>query len=158
YINSDDVLFPGALETVGKTYAQGAKWVLGWVQTIEADGGEWPQLPGTMSGAADWFVRNPVPQQASFWAAEYWKTLGPFKEELRYAFDYEFWLRMRFKAGVSPTIVHKCLASFRLHGNSKTVSEWDFFEPEFATSRDLYLPMLTPKQRREVARKRRQKE
>src|SRR3954470_18699819 len=29
YINSDDFLFPGALETVGKTYAAGAKWVLG---------------------------------------------------------------------------------------------------------------------------------
>jgi glycosyltransferase involved in cell wall biosynthesis len=158
YINSDDFLFPGALETVGRTYAAGAKWVLGWVQTIEADGGEWPQLPGTMAGASDWFVRNPVPQQASFWAAELWKKLGPFKEEFRYAFDYEFWLRMRFKAGVSPTVVHKCLGSYRLHESSKTVSEWDLFEPEFEKSRAIYLPMLTAKQRREVRRKRRLKE
>ena len=158
YINSDDFLYPGALDTVARAYAAGAKWVLGWVQTIEADGGEWPQLPEKMSGPADWFVRNPVPQQASFWAAEFWKTLGPFRDDLRYTFDYEYWLRLRFKAGVEPTIVHRCLGSYRLHESSKTVSEWDAFEPEFAKSRQLYLPMLTAKQRREVARKRRLKE
>jgi glycosyltransferase involved in cell wall biosynthesis len=157
YINSDDFLYPGALEAVGKTYAVGARWVVGWVQTIEVDGGEWPQLPEKMSGPADWFVRNPVPQQASFWAAEFWKTLGPFREDLRYTFDYEYWLRLRFKGQLEPTIVHRCLGSYRLHQNSKTVSEWDAFEPEFARSREAYLPMLTAKQRREVAHKRRLK-
>ena len=158
YINSDDVLYPGALQTVGKAYAAGAKWVLGWVQTIEADGGEWPQLPQTISSPSDWFVRNPIPQQSSFWAADLWKKLGPFREDLRYTFDYEYWLRLRFKGGVEPTVVHKCIGSYRLHESSKTVSEWDAFEPEFARSRELYLPMLTPKQRHEVRRKRRLKE
>lgn len=158
YINSDDVLYPGALDTVAKAYAGGAKWIVGWVQTIEVDGGQWPQLPEKMTGPADWFVRNPVPQQASFWAADFWKTLGPFREDLRYTFDYEYWLRLRIRAGVEPAIVHRCLGSYRLHANSKTVSEWDAFEPEFARSRETYLPMLTPKQRREVAAKRRHKE
>lgn len=158
YINSDDVLYPGALETVGNTYAGGAKWVLGWVRMIEADGGEWPQLPQTMAEPSDWFVRNPIPQQASFWAAKLWKALGPFQEDLRYTFDYEYWLRLRFKAGLEPTVVHRCMGSYRLHENSKTVSEWDAFEPEFARSRDGYLAMLTPKQRREANRKRRLKE
>jgi glycosyltransferase involved in cell wall biosynthesis len=158
YINSDDYLYPGALATVGKAYAAGAKWVLGWAMMIETDGGEWPQLPEKTGGASDWFVRNPIPQQASFWAADLWKKLGPFREDLRYTFDYEYWLRMRFKAQVEPTIVHRCLGSYRLHANSKTVSEWDAFEPEFARSREMYLPMLSAKQRREVARKRRHKE
>jgi glycosyltransferase involved in cell wall biosynthesis len=158
FINSDDFLYPGALETVAKAHAGGAKWVVGWVQTIEVDGGEWPQLPGTIAGPSDWFVRNPIPQQASFWAADVWKRLGPFKEDLRYTFDYEYWLRMRFRGGVEPEIVHRCLGSYRLHKSSKTVSEWDAFEPEFARSRQEYLALLTPKQRREVARKRRRKE
>jgi glycosyltransferase involved in cell wall biosynthesis len=158
YLNSDDFLYPGALETVGKTYAGAAKWVVGWVKMIEADGGDWPQLPQTISSPSDWFVRNPIPQQASFWAAGLWKELGPFREDLRYAFDYDYWLRMRFKAGVEPTVVHKCLASYRLHESSKTVSEWDAFEPEFARARGAYLQLLSPKQRREVKRKRRLKE
>src|SRR4051794_2419788 len=45
YINSDDFLYPGALEAVAKAYAAGAQWMIGWVMTIEQDGGEWPQLP-----------------------------------------------------------------------------------------------------------------
>jgi glycosyltransferase involved in cell wall biosynthesis len=158
YINSDDVLYPGALEAVGKAYAAGAKWVLGWVRMVEPDGGEWPQLPEKMTEPSDWFVRNPVPQQASFWAAALWKRLGPFRDDLRYTFDYEYWLRMRFKADVRPTVVHRCLGSYRLHETSKTVSEWDAFEPEFEKSRKLYLPLLTPKHRREAKRKRRLKE
>ena len=158
YINSDDFLYPGALDAVAKAYAAGAKWVVGWVQTVEVDGGEWPQLPEKMGAASDWFVRNPIPQQASFWAADLWKKLGAFQEDLRYTFDYEYWLRLRFIGHVEPTIVHRCLGSYRLHANSKTVSEWDAFEPEFARSRATYLPLLSGKQRREVARKRRDKE
>ena len=158
YINSDDFLYPGALATVAKASEAGAKWIVGWVQTIEVDGGEWPQLPEKMGAASDWFVRNPIPQQASFWAAELWKKLGSFQENLRYTFDYEYWLRLRFIGNVEPTIVHRCLGSYRLHANSKTVSEWDAFEPEFARSRAAYLPLLSGKQRREVARKRRDKE
>ena len=158
YINSDDILYPGALEAVGRAYAAGAKWVVGWVQTIEVDGGEWPQLPEKIGTPSDWFARNPIPQQASFWAAEHWKTLGPFKEEFRYAFDYEFWLRLRFVAGVHPTIVHKRLGSYRLHENSKTVSEWDAFEPEFIRARDMHVTRLSAPDRREAERKRRRKE
>lgn len=158
YINSDDILYPGALEAVAKTYAAGAKWVVGWVQTIEADGGEWPQLPEKMTSPSDWFVRNPIPQQASFWAADLWKQFGPFREDLRYTFDYEYWLRLRFKANVEPAIAHRRLGSYRLHASSKTVSEWDAFEPEFERCRALYLPMLGARERRAVKRKRRQKE
>jgi hypothetical protein len=111
-----------------------------------------------MSTPADWFVRNPVPQQATFWAARHWKDLGQFKQDLRYAFDYEYWLRLRFRGKVEPTTIRRCLGSYRLHQNSKTVSEWDGFEPEFNGARQEYLPLLSPEERREVARKRRHKE
>jgi glycosyltransferase involved in cell wall biosynthesis len=158
YLNSDDVLYPGAIHRVANAYRDGAKWILGWVMTVEADGGEWPLLPGTLSDPSDWFARNPIPQQASFWSADLWKRSGPFRQDLHYAFDYEYWLRLRFKAGVEPTIIHACLGSYRMHENSKTVSQWDAFEPEFERARSEYVPMLTAKQRREADRKRRQKE
>jgi glycosyltransferase involved in cell wall biosynthesis len=158
YINSDDFLYPESLQRVADAWNQGAKWVVGWVQTLEADGGEWPQLPDPTGLPSDWFVCNPIPQQASFWAGEFWKTLGNFREEFRYCFDYDYWLRIRFKAGVSPLIVHRCLGSYRLHQNSKTVSEWDAFEPEFARVRADYVSLLTAKERRAVVRKRRRKE
>ena len=158
YINSDDVLYPGALDAVATACADGANWIIGWVMTLTQEGGEWPQLPGRMDSPSDWFVRNPVPQQATFWASRFWKEMGPFKPDLRYAFDYEYWLRLRFRAKVEPTIVRRCLGSYRLHHTSKTVSEWDSFEPEFDRVREEYLPLLSAEDRREIARKRKHKE
>ena len=158
YLNSDDFLYPGALDAVAKAFQGGSAWVIGWVMMIEPDGGELPQLPERMSRESDWFVRNPVPQQATFWAARFWKELGQFKEDFRYAFDYEYWLRIRFRAKAEPTVIHRCPGSYRLHAASKTVSEWDLFEPEFERARADYLPLLPAKDRREVARKRRRKE
>ena len=159
FINSDDYLYPGALETVAEAYAGGTNpWLIGWVMSIEQDGGEWPQVPEKIAAPSDWFVRNPVPQQATFWAARFWKEVGQFKEDLRYAFDYEYWLRLRFRAGVEPMTIKRCLGSYRLHAASKTVSEWDAFEPEFVKARAEYLPLLSPGERREVGRKRRHKD
>jgi glycosyltransferase involved in cell wall biosynthesis len=157
YINSDDVLYPNALHRVANGFRGGARWVVGWVMTVEGDG-EWPMLPNPVADPSDWFARNPIPQQASFWAAELWKQHGQFRQDLHYAFDYEYWLRLRFRAGVQPTMVRACLGSYRMHEDSKTVSQWDAFEPEFERARNEYLSVLTPKQRREATRKRRQKE
>lgn len=158
YINSDDYLYPGSLQCAADAFKAGEKWVVGWVQILEADGGEWPQLPDEIGLPSDWFVRNPIPQQASFWAGEFWKQLGNFREEFRYCFDYEYWMRIRFKAGVSPKVVHRRLGSYRLHQSSKTVSEWDAFEPEFAKVRAEYWPLLSSKEQRAAGRKRREKE
>ena len=158
YINSDDFLYPGALDAVARSYNAGTRWAVGWVTMIDPDGGEWPQAPEKMSTASDWFVRNPVPQQAAFWAASLWKEFGHFRQDLRYAFDYEYWLRLRFRARVEPTILRRRLGSYRLHAASKTVSEYDGFEPEFERARADYLPLLSPRERREVAAKRRRKE
>lgn len=154
WINSDDYLYPGALDCVANAWGRGVRWIQGWVMTLEADGGEWPELPRPMGHVADWFVRNPIPQQASFWDAKLTRELGPFREEFRYAFDYEFWMRLRVKAGLRPTVVRRCLGSYRLHASSKTVSEWDRFIPEFDRVRQEYLPLLTPAERRRVARAR----
>ena len=159
YLNSDDFLYPGALHAVAEAWQAGHEWIVGWVMTLDATGGgEWPELPRPHGTVADWFVTNPLPQQGTFWAARFTKELGPFREEFRYVFDYDFWMRLRFRAKVEPYILRRCLASYRMHETSKTVSEWDRFLPEFAVVRKEYDAMLTPKERRAVARKKRQRE
>jgi glycosyltransferase involved in cell wall biosynthesis len=156
YINSDDFLYPRALDAVSKAYEQGHEWVLGWVMKIEQDGVEWPQVPQATADASDWYVTNPIPQQASFWAARFWKELGPFREDLRYSFDYDYWMRLYFRAGARPHLIRRCLGSYRMHEGSKTVSEGEGFVPEFWKVRGEYLKLLPPKQRRRVLRRRRQ--
>jgi glycosyltransferase involved in cell wall biosynthesis len=138
YINSDDYFEPKAFARVAEAYQAGGRFIVGWTKYLEPDGGERPYPVKPHADPLDWFTSNPIPQQSAFWTAALWKQLGPFREDLRYIFDYEYWMRIRFRGRVGPYVVHQCLAVFRLHATSKTVSEWDRFAPEFKTVRAEY--------------------
>jgi hypothetical protein len=69
-------------------------------------------------------------QQGSFWSGPMHRKLGPFREEMRYAFDYEYWLRLRFIGGIKPVILTKVLGSYRFHTASKGVAEGAKFRGE----------------------------
>src|SRR5260221_1713920 len=60
YINSDDLLEPGSLMAAAKAFRSGSEWITGWAKFIEADGGEWPQLPFPHDTRVDWFMFNPI--------------------------------------------------------------------------------------------------
>jgi glycosyltransferase involved in cell wall biosynthesis len=150
YINSDDTLAPGALMAAAQAYQQGRKWITGWVMYLEPGGDEWPQLPRPMYNAVDWFLYNPICQQGTYWAADVFKNLGPFLENMHYAFDYEFWMRMWFIGNLKPHMLRRCMGGYRLHESSKTVSVWDRFETDFDRVRAHYDHFLTRPQRREV--------
>jgi hypothetical protein len=100
-----------------------------------------------MQRPADWFIDNPIPQQSSFWARKYFDQIGLFREDLHYCFDYEYWMRMHFKAGLHPAVVRQCMSAFRLHDASKTVNVWPKFVREFAIIHAEYLPYLSLKDR-----------
>src|SRR4051794_2646456 len=105
YINSDDYFEPGAFDRVAQGYNDGGKFIVGWSQYLEANGDMRPYPVKPTSEPSDWLVKNPIPQQSSFWSASLWKQLGPFREDLHFSFDYEYWLRIKFKAGVGPHVV-----------------------------------------------------
>src|SRR6266496_6660 len=128
YINSDDYFLPGAFDRVAQEYQDGGRFIVGWSQYLEPNGDFRPYPVQQHSEPSDWFVKNPIPQQSTFWSSQLWKQLGPFREDLHYSFDYEYWLRIKFKAGIAPHVVHKCLAIFRLHEASKTMSGATPFE------------------------------
>ena len=150
YINSDDYFEPGTFDRVAQAYNEGGKFIVGWSQYLEPNGDMRPYPVKPTADPSDWLVKNPIPQQSSFWAAQLWKQLGPFREDLHFSFDYEYWLRIKFKAGVGPHVVHKCMAVFRLHAASKTVSEGTRFEVEDKTLRNEYMRYLPWSQRRVV--------
>ena len=130
YINSDDTLEPGSLLAAGQAFRDGHEWITGWVKFLEPDG-QWPQVPGKMGADIDWFLNNPISQQATFWAARFTRELGPFREDLHYVFDYEMWMRLWFVAHARPHMLRRCMGSYRLHEQSKTIAQQDLFEPEF---------------------------
>lgn len=150
YLNSDDTLKPGALAAAAEAYRAGHEFISGWVVLLEPDGGEWPQLPLGRSTDPEWFYWNPLCQQATYWAARFTKQLGGFREDLHYCFDYEFWIRLWFVGKANPYMLKRCMAGYRLHETSKTVSQNDRFEPEFEQVRAEYRKYLTPDEQQMV--------
>ena len=144
FINSDDWLEPGALDFVAKEFADGSEWVVGWVRFIEPDGQDFPQVWQAYERVQDWFVTNPIPQQGTFFSGRLWREFGGFRENLHLVFDYDFWLRLRFKAKVKPKTVRRCLGTYRLHASSKTVSLAPKYHAENEQVRHEYMKLLTP--------------
>jgi glycosyltransferase involved in cell wall biosynthesis len=147
FINSDDYLYPKALERVAETWEQGARWIVGWTMYLEAGGTEWPYIPNPYGRKVDYFLDNPFPQQSSFWARKYFDEVGLFDEKLHYCFDYEWWMRLRFKADAQPWVIRHCLGTFRLHATSKTCHDWSKSEAAFKLIRNMYKHYLTPAER-----------
>lgn len=150
YLNSDDVYEPEALREVGRLCAPRTPWVVGTVRYVQAGVGSWPvpQLPGR--NVVDWFVTCPISQPGCFWHADLHRQVGPFREDLQFFFDYEFWLRLRFGRKIVPMTVDRPVALYRLHDRSKTVAEAAGFAAERRPIRDAYARRLPWFQRAQV--------
>jgi glycosyltransferase involved in cell wall biosynthesis len=147
YLNSDDLLEPGALEVVGRCFAAGARWIASPVRCFGAGRPEWVYQAHEEGVLEDWLWRCPIPQQGVFWSTQLSRDLGPLREDLRFVFDYEFWLRIRFGAGIKPQIVSQTLGAFRFHDLSKTVLETGAFWPEEHRLRAQYRRCLPARRR-----------
>lgn len=138
FINSDDLLEPGCLKAVVDTYLSaggGETWVAGAVRCFGEGMDGQVKFARTERHPSDWLGKNFLPQQGSFWPAATSRRVGLFREDLRYVFDYEYWLRLRLKGGVKPVPLNQVVAAFRFHKASKTVSEAKGFLPELSSVR-----------------------
>ena len=130
YLNSDDVLLPGALEAVGEAFATDPRappsstagrstWTSG-----EDRIGPYLASPDAIERLADsCFVAQP----AAFFRRSVWEEIGPFDVSLHHTMDYDFWLRSRRRACARREVAYldRELAACRLHGDAKTVAGWD---------------------------------
>src|SRR5690349_20315753 len=84
YLNSDDYYLPGALNRVAEAWQAGGRFIVGWSQYLEPHGDFRPYPVQQHGEPSDWLIKNPIPQQSSFWSAQLFKQLGPFREDLHY--------------------------------------------------------------------------
>jgi len=126
FINSDDLLEPGALMRIGKYFSEHPKanWVTGKCRTIDHEGNEIRK--GITLYKNTWLlfrskkillVLNYISQPATFWRREVMDEVGYFGEQWKYAMDYDYWLRMMKKYNLY--YLNSYLASFRVHPTSK---------------------------------------
>jgi len=153
FINSDDVYKPGAFDTaIAALESTDAKWVVGACR-FEGDAGFTKEVwvPEQPRGPRHWWILGPwgVPQPSTFWRREVFDELGPFREDMHFGFDTEHNIRLVMH-GWMPALIDDELAVRVLHEDAKSAdkSQWD---ADFALLRELYLPMLSPRERRLMA-------
>ena len=134
WLCSDDTLRQGALQSIGGHFADHGDdaWLAGSCDMVEVDGRRLrPNRPTgdfTLAGA---LLRDEVrtfnlPQPGVFWRRSLHDRLGWLDESLHYCMDFEFWLRL-LSAGYQPALLDVVLATYRLHGKSKTCTQRDGF-------------------------------
>ena len=124
FLNSDDILMPGALHRVAREIdpARNRHIVVGRCIYIDADdrptGMEHPcSYQGHLRVLQAW-RRHTIPQPATFWTANVWRQLGPLDESEHLVLDYD--LFCRFSRHYPFHVIDQVLAGYRLHDASKT--------------------------------------
>ncbi len=123
WINSDDMLMPGALRSVGEVFAshEDINWILGNSTVIEADDRlrrSRPAQPHTrrrfLAGSYQW-----VQQESCFWRRALWEQAGGRLDDgYRLAVDGELWLRFFRHADLVP--VRARLGAFRIRRGQRS--------------------------------------
>lgn len=123
YLNSDDVLLPGAVEKVVEHFQRhtSSDMVYGEGLLIDEGGREIGRYPSADYSFARLMVDCCVCQPAAFWRSRIAEQVGPFDARLNYAMDYDYWLRID-RAGGRIEHVHETLAAARHYPQTKTSS------------------------------------
>jgi len=122
WLNSDDLLLPGTLQTVAEYFQKhpDVDVVYGnrlLVDERDMEIGRWI-MPGHDSDVLSWV--DYVPQETLFWRRRIWDQVGgAIDESFRFAMDWDLLVRFR-DAGAKFGHIPQFLGAFRIHESQKT--------------------------------------
>jgi len=157
YLNSDDILLPGALASVASYFRRHPEVdvVYGHRVLIDDAGaeiGRWVLPPHDDQAIA---FADFIPQETMFWRRRAWEAVGGgIDESFRFAMDWDLILRFR-AAGMTFRRLPRFLGAFRVWQDQKSVSWWlpvGRRETERLAARTLGAAPSREQVRREVAR------
>lgn len=128
WLNSDDVLLPGALAAVGEAFAKNPELVLvyGRAVYVDAEGkrlAPYLTAPWSRERLADYCF---LAQPATFWRSRVLREVGELDASLHHTMDYDYWLRIAERYEDRQILyLDRELAAARLHGDAKSVAGWD---------------------------------
>lgn len=126
WINSDDVLRPGALHLVASIFNKFSEinWLTSLPSTVNDEGYQLylaqPPLYINNFIKRGWYTRKFmgfVMQEGTFWRRTLWNKAGGKLEEVPYSMDLKLW--QSFAKYEKLYCVHACLSSYRLNPNRK---------------------------------------
>ncbi|MBA4386550.1 MAG: glycosyltransferase [Verrucomicrobia bacterium] len=121
YLNSDDLLLPGALEAVAAAYGRGGDWWSGACLHFGDATRQYVQKPSGYSTGYGLFKNCGLAQPSTFWSRRALQAVGLMNESLHLAFDYEYWLRL-YLEGFKLLPIAQPISAFRHHDRSKTAT------------------------------------
>lgn len=131
WINSDDLLAPGALAAAREFFQAhpDAHILCGNEIVIDAEGRLVRRAPPKTTRRTltrPWHGQTGVFQPGMIFRRTVPETVGPFDPDLVFAMDYDFFLRASERFAIHP--IRRDLGCFRVHGGTKTGEE---FAPAF---------------------------
>jgi glycosyltransferase involved in cell wall biosynthesis len=128
WLNSDDVLLPGALHRVGQIFEKypQIQWLTGQPANMDAEG-QHLKLGRLKTGRGRNLIRRGwyhgrglgfIRQEGTFWRRTLWNEAGGINPNLHYAMDFDLW--RRFAAHAPLVTVDQHLAAFRTQPQQKT--------------------------------------
>jgi glycosyltransferase involved in cell wall biosynthesis len=138
YLNSDDLLLPGALACVAHYFhthpsidvIYGNRII---IDQYDREVGRWV-LPPHDNVVLSW--NDYVPQETLFWRRWIWERVGGIDESFQFALDWDLLLRFR-DAGARIVRVPRFLGAFRVHPLQKTSAHMaDLGQPEIDRLRE----------------------
>ncbi|MEO8549571.1 MAG: glycosyltransferase family 2 protein [Kofleriaceae bacterium] len=127
WLNSDDVLMPGALERVATAFRAHPEieWLHGRCMIIDEHDREvrrwisaYKHYRSRHHSLASFLTENYVSQMTVFWRRDVHAEIGYLDPEIRYAFDYDLFLRLAQRS--APLYLEEPLACFRWYVTSKS--------------------------------------
>jgi glycosyltransferase involved in cell wall biosynthesis len=128
YLNSDDYYLEGAFSRVAEHFLCHPDVDLfhGRCRVVDEHGANIGVRSGSITRYDEildlwgvWWNKRNFVQPEVFWTKRITDKIGPFREDLYWVMDYEYWLRMlRAKCGVG--FINAELAAFRIQANQKS--------------------------------------
>lgn len=124
WLNVDDYYLPGAFDAVVPKLLQSdqPQFIAGTADVVDEDGTlrerVRPRYSGVDSMITFWRESFNLCQPACFFTREVVDQVGFLREDLHFAMDYDFWLRVASELAIELTTAP--LAAYRLHISSKT--------------------------------------
>jgi glycosyltransferase involved in cell wall biosynthesis len=123
YLNSDDTYTPDAVKQVVDHFQRNPdiSLVHGQGFHMDTDGNRMNAYPSQPCDHRSLFENCYICQPTTFWRRDAFDAIGEFNTSLRYAMDYDYWIRLSKRFSMAYLNIH--LANTRLHREAKTVQQ-----------------------------------
>jgi len=120
YLNSDDMLLPGALWAYAEALGGKEKaWVIGRLELVDEEDRLIAYRPAYPFSMGDlWYNLYIVHQEGTCYTRALYEEAGGFDPSYHYSMDFHMWLRMRELC--APVLLKQFTAAFRVSENQKS--------------------------------------